>query len=239
MAPFVLDALAHPIVQAPMGGGPSTPALAAAVSGAGGLGFLAAGYKTPGAVRADLEELRSLLPPGVPFGLNVFAPPGHGVGAAQVPAYAARLRSEAERSAAALGEARWDDDHYADKLALVCAERVPVVSFTFGCPEAGDVERLRDAGAEVWMTATTPDEARVARAAGGDAVVVQGVEAGGHHGGFDDAAPGDLGARGAPRCASRPSRAGPSGSSPRRPWRGPRPARPRHRRPAPGRRRSR
>jgi nitronate monooxygenase len=60
MPRFRLDELAHPIVQAPMGGGPSTPALAAAVSGAGGLGFLAAGYKAPGVVRADIEELRSL-----------------------------------------------------------------------------------------------------------------------------------------------------------------------------------
>ena len=59
--PFALDVLVHPIVQAPMGGGPSTPALAAAVSGAGGLGFLAAGYKTIEAIRGDLDELRRLM----------------------------------------------------------------------------------------------------------------------------------------------------------------------------------
>ena len=131
---FALDELVHPIVQAPMAGGPSTPALAAAVSGAGGLGFLAAGYKTIEAVRGDLDELRRLLPAGVPFGINLFAPPGHGAGAADVAAYAETLRAEAVRSGTELGEPRWDDDRYDEKLDLVCAERVPVVSFTFGCP---------------------------------------------------------------------------------------------------------
>ena len=69
---FSLSQLEHPIVQAPMSGGPSTPALAAAVSEAGGLGFLAAGYRTPDAVRADIAELRALT--GRSFGLNTFVP---------------------------------------------------------------------------------------------------------------------------------------------------------------------
>ena len=103
-----------------MGGGPSTPALAAAVSGAGGLGFLAAGYKALDAVRADLEELRALLPDRVPFGINVFAPPGHGAGAADVADYAETLQGEAERGETTLGDPRWDDDCYAEKLDLLC-----------------------------------------------------------------------------------------------------------------------
>jgi len=190
---FALDVLKHPIVQAPMGGGPSTPALAAAVSGAGGLGFLAAGYKTIEAVRGDLDELRSLAMPGVPFGINLFAPPGHGAGVAEVAAYAGTLRAEAERCGTGLGEPRWDDDRYAEKLDVVCAERVPVVSFTFGCPSAGHVRRLRAAGAAVWVTVTTADEALAAHATGVDALIVQGAEAGGHRGAFDDARPGDVG----------------------------------------------
>ena len=71
---MVLDRLEHPIVQAPMGGGPSTPALAAAVAEAGGLGFLAAGYKPVDAVRADVLSVRAAT--GRPFGVNLFAPPG-------------------------------------------------------------------------------------------------------------------------------------------------------------------
>lgn len=193
MSRFALDVLAHPIVQAPMGGGPSTPALAAAVSGAGGLGFLAAGYRPLHAIRADLDEVRSLLPDRTPFGVNVFAPPGRGSGAAEIAAYAGTLADEAARQDVELGTPRWDDDHYADKLDLLGAERVPVVSFTFGCPSRGDVDRLHAADAAVWVTVTTPPEAQAARAVGVDALIVQGVEAGGHRGGFDDAAPGDIG----------------------------------------------
>ena len=58
--PFSLSQVEHPIVLAPMGGGPSTAGLAAAVSEAGGVGFLAAGYRTAEAVRAELGELRGL-----------------------------------------------------------------------------------------------------------------------------------------------------------------------------------
>ena len=180
----ILDTLALPIVQAPLAGGPSTPALAAAVSEAGGLGFLAAGYKAPDAVRADLEALRALT--GRPFGLNVFMPPSGSADADAVAAFAGTLRGESERAGVALGEPRRDDDGWEAKLALAEAERVPVVSFTFGCPDAAVVERMHAAGAEAWVTVTSPAEARIARDAGADALVVQGVEAGGHRASFDD-----------------------------------------------------
>ena len=71
--------------------------------------------------------------------------------------------------------------------------RVPVVSLTFGCPEPAVVARLQAAGAAVWVTVTAAEEARIAERAGADALVVQGVEAGGHRATFDDTAPNDLG----------------------------------------------
>jgi nitronate monooxygenase len=182
---MVLDGLEHPIVQAPLAGGPSTPALAAAVAEAGGLGFLAAGYKTADAVRADVEALRGLT--GRPFGVNVFAPPQPAAG--DVAAFAERLRPEAERYGVPVGEPRHDDDGWAAKLALLRELEVPVVSFTFGCPAPDVLASFPEA----WVTVTTPDEARTAARAGADALVVQGVEAGGHRSGFDDAAPGELG----------------------------------------------
>ena len=182
---MVLDGLQHPIVQAPMGGGASTPALAAAVAEAGGLGFLAAGYKTPDAVRADIEALRALT--DRPFGVNLFAPPA--VAADDVGPFAARLAAEAERYGAPVGEPRHDDDGWDAKLALMAELEVPVVSFTFGCPSRDVLEGL----GETWVTVTTPAEARQAAEAGADALVVQGVEAGGHRGTFDDAAPGEIG----------------------------------------------
>src|SRR3954462_1505092 len=180
-----------PIVGAPRAGGPSTPALAAAVAGAGGLGFLGAGYKTADAVRKDIAALRELS--ARPFGVNVFAPPSPVGDGVDVERFAGELAGEAERYGAPLGDPRHDDDAWADKLALVAELGVPVVSFSFGCPAAGDVEDLHRAGAAVWVTVTTADEARTAAAAGADALVVQGTEAGGHRASFDDAAPGDIG----------------------------------------------
>lgn len=182
-----------PIVQAPMAGGPSTPALAAAVSSAGALGFLAAGYRTVPDLVAQVAELRTLLAAGTPFGVNLFSPSEPAADADAITAYAERLRPEAERRGVTLGDPRWDDDGYPAKLDQLCTEPVPVVSFTFGCPSAADVERLQRAGSAVWITVTTPAEARRAQAVGADALVVQGVEAGGHRGGFDDSQPGDIG----------------------------------------------
>jgi nitronate monooxygenase len=185
--PFALGDLEHPIVQAPMGGGASTPALAAAVSDAGGLGFLAAGYKAVGAVRADVAAVRAAT--ARPFGINLFAPPQPVPDPAAVERYA---RALAERYGQA-GAPRHDDDGWEEKLALVAELRVPVVSVTFGCPDATVIARLHEADTAVWATVTAPDEARAAEAAGVDALVVQGVEAGGHRATFDDTAPRDLG----------------------------------------------
>ena len=185
--PFSPTELEHPIVLAPLGGGASTPALAAAVSEAGGLGFLAAAYVAPDAVRADVESLRRLT--ARPFGINLFAPPQPVPDPPAVDRYA---RALAHRHGVAVGAPRHDDDGWEEKLALVAELRVPVVSFTFGCPEPAVVASLQQAGAAVWITVTTADEARAAERAGADALVVQGVEAGGHRATFDDTAPNDL-----------------------------------------------
>src|SRR4051794_37586396 len=98
---MVLDELTVPIVQAPMAGGPSTPELAAAVCEAGGLGFVAAGYKTADAMWADVSAVRELT--GRQFGVNVFSPGAGPAEPAVVDAYATRLRGEAERAGAELG----------------------------------------------------------------------------------------------------------------------------------------
>jgi nitronate monooxygenase len=180
----LLDELAIPIVQAPLAGGPSTPRLAAAVAEAGGLGFLAAGYKTPAAVGDDIATVRSLT--RAAFGVNIFAPPSVSPDDAAVAAYVARLRPDAERYGVEVGEPRHDDDSFDAKLALTVDERVGVVSFTFGCPQRSVFERLHEASAEAWVTVTSPQEAVDAQTAGADALVVQGYEAGGHRGSFID-----------------------------------------------------
>jgi nitronate monooxygenase len=169
-----------------MAGGVSTPALAAAVSDAGGLGFLAAGYRKPDAVAAEIAELRGLT--DRPFGLNLFAPSGSPADPALVEAYAARIGHEGE-----LGEPRFDDDGFEAKLALAAELSVPVVSTTFGAPTAAQVADLHAAGCAVWVTVTSPAEAEIALGVGPDALVLQGFEAGGHRGSFDDTDPQDFG----------------------------------------------
>ena len=69
---MIFDELRHPIVQAPMAGGPSTPELAIAVCAAGGLGFLAAGYLSVEAMQADIAAVR--VGTTAPFGVNLFVP---------------------------------------------------------------------------------------------------------------------------------------------------------------------
>lgn len=175
--PLTAERLRHPIVQAPMAGGPSTVELAVAVSEAGGLGFLAAGYRTADAVREEIRSFRSRS--SAPFGVNLFVPRSDPVDEAALAAYVAGLGEGA-------GEPRWDDDQFDAKLAVVAEEDVPVVSFTFALPPTSALGALRSPTRELWQTVTSVDEARAAGAAGVDALVLQGVEAGGHRGSFSD-----------------------------------------------------
>jgi nitronate monooxygenase len=182
--PLPFPQLVHPIVQAPLAGGPSTPELTAAVSGSGGLGFVAAGYKSPEAVRADVATVREL--GAAEFGVNLFCLSESAVDPDALAAYARRLAPEARRHGIELGEARFEDDGLEAKLEVVLDERVPIVSFVFGCPTAEVVERLHASEIAVWVTVTEVEEALEAARAGADALVVQGVEAGGHRGSFLD-----------------------------------------------------
>lgn len=187
MTPFSPSGLAEPIVLAPMAGGPSTVELAVAVCEAGGLGFLPLARITAVAAADDIAALRART--RRPFGVNLFVPGPPTADPAAVERYARALEGEA----GPLGEARHDDDEWEAKLDLVEAQRVPVVSFTFGCPPPEALERLTRAGCAAWVSVTTVEEARAARDAGADALIVQGVEAGGHRATWNDDAPGDVG----------------------------------------------
>jgi len=173
----ILERLDMPIVLAPLAGGPSTPRLAAAVSAAGGLGFLAAGYLSAEALADQIAATRDLTP--APFGVNLFVP-GAPSPPGSVVDYARRIAALAAEAGVELGQPRYDDDAWATKLALLTADPPPVVSFTFGCPDPSIIGTLRRAGSEVWVTVTTPVEAGNAASAGADVLVAQGSEAGGH-----------------------------------------------------------
>lgn len=172
-----------PVVAAPMAGGPSTADLVVAVARAGGLGFLAAGYRPVAAVRDEIAQVRRRT--DRPFGVNVFLPTAPTTDRPAVLAYRDRLAPVAARLGVAAGEPRWEDDEVDAKLAA--AAGVPVVSLTFGAPSPAQVARLRDAGSAVVVTVTTVEEAERAAASHPDALWVQGSEAGGHRGGFTEA----------------------------------------------------
>lgn len=178
-----------PILQAPMAGW-ATPALAAAVTDAGGLGALGSATLAPAALAAQRAEVRART--NGPVNLNFFChgepPPDE---AAQARALAA-LAPWYARAGLALPE-RLPDPPYApfgaDDLDRLLADPPAVASFHFGHPGPAAIARLRAAGVAVLASATTVAEARILAAAGVDAVIAQGWEAGGHRGAFDPEAP--------------------------------------------------
>ncbi|WP_330452218.1 MULTISPECIES: nitronate monooxygenase [unclassified Streptomyces] len=185
MSSALTDLCRYPIVQAPMAGGPSCPQLAAAVSEAGGLGFLAAGYKTADGIRDEIDQVRGLT--GQPFGVNLFMPQQSHTDPAALDVYRHRLTGEAAWYETALGDTDVPgDDGYEDKLAVLLDAPVPVVSFTFGCPSRDTLDAFAAAGTYTVVTVTSPEEAQAAQWAGADAVCAQGTEAGGHRSTFED-----------------------------------------------------
>ena len=173
-----------PVVAAPMAGGATTPVLAVAVTEAGGFAFLAGGYKTAQALESQISVLRAT---GQPFGVNLFAPAVVPVHEQEFRRYAEELQPDADRYGLDLSGApvREDDDGWRDKVDLLLANPVPVVSVTFGIPPRADLAALREAGSAVLLTVTSLQEAQAAAAAGADGLVVQGSEAGGHSGTHD------------------------------------------------------
>jgi nitronate monooxygenase len=94
MSRFTVHDLRLPVIAAPMAGGPSTPELVAAVSNAGGLGFLAGGFVTAQTLADSLAAARALT--SGPLGVNLFLPQPVPVNTAELNAYAAALATEAE-----------------------------------------------------------------------------------------------------------------------------------------------
>jgi nitronate monooxygenase len=173
----------HPILQAPMANA-ATPALAAAVSEAGGLGALGSAMLPVEDLRAQTAELRERT--DRPFQLNFFChetPELTGDIAERAREYFAPLYDEL-----GLGEPPHPSapafEFDEPRLEALLDLRPPVVSFHFGLPPRQAVESIRESGMVVLATATTVAEARYLEEHGVDAVVAQGAEAGGHRGSF-------------------------------------------------------
>jgi nitronate monooxygenase len=180
-----------PIIAGPMSGGPSTPELVAAVSGAGGLGFLGEGYAAPDRIRSDIRAVKATTEE--PFGVNLFVPEPFVIEGSQIESAIALLAPYREELGLPRQEAPTSfAQSFDDQIAAVLEEGVPVFSVTFGTLDSALVERFRREGTLVGVTATTPSEAQACAATGVDFIVAQGSEAGGHRGSFLGAGGDDL-----------------------------------------------
>ncbi len=174
----------HPILLAPLAGGPSTPELAAAVSNAGGLGALGLEYLTLEQMREQIRRTRELT--RGPLNLNLFASVSRQAGGAgNLDAMLLKLEPIHRELGIAPPEAPMaGTDHFEAKLQVVLEAKPEVFSFTFGMIPAESMRKLKAAGILIVGTATTAEEAALLEKAGVDAVVAQGAEAGGHRGTF-------------------------------------------------------
>lgn len=175
-----------PIIQAPMAGGVTTPELVAAVSNAGGLGTFATGYLNPDEVLSGVRKIKSLT--DKPFAVNLLLAdkPVHDTSAVEdykiaLEKYRKELNMPPNSDHAIPAAPK---DTMLEVIEIALQENVPIVSFAFGILPNTTIERLK--GADVYLigTATSLEEAKLLESAGIDAIVAQGVEAGGHRGGF-------------------------------------------------------
>ncbi|MBV7564511.1 nitronate monooxygenase family protein [Pseudomonas sp. sia0905] len=178
----------YPLIQAPMAG-TATPALAAAVSNAGGLGSISIAAVQAEAGRQMIRETRAAT--SKPFNINVFCHRLSVADAAREQAWLAHLQPYFAEFGAAAPEAIRDiycsfqEDE--GQLQVLLEERPPIVSFHLGLPPQARIDALKSAGITLLASATTLEEGLLAQDAGIDIIVAQGIEAGGHRGVFDPA----------------------------------------------------
>jgi nitronate monooxygenase len=173
-----------PIIQAPMAG-VQTSALAVAVSNAGGLGSLPCAMLGVDAMREELAAIKAQT--SKPYNVNFFchAPPvssaeREAVWRTALAPYCKEFGIDPSSIPTGPGRLPFSEEA-ADALE---AFKPPIVSFHFGLPSPELLARVKSWGAKVVSSATTVDEARWLEAHGADAIIAQGVEAGGHRGMF-------------------------------------------------------
>lgn len=173
----------HPIIQAGMAGGTTTPNLVAAVSNSGCLGTLGAGYMNPVDMKDDIRQIKQLTQ--FTYGVNLFIPEYPNVAEGEIKKanallepYRKELHLEHETEIKPLNNV------FGKQIEVILEEKVPVCSFTFGVPSKEVIRDLKKEGVIVIGTATTVEEALINEEKGVDMIVAQGSEAGGHRGTF-------------------------------------------------------
>lgn len=172
-----------PIIQAPMAG-VTSPSFVAACCEAGVLGFIGAGYLNGEETQAFIQNVKKLT--NKAFGVNLFVQ--------EEPMIDIQVLHEARMALQPIYDELGIEsiptvvskEVFEGQIQAIIDENVSVVSFTFGLPSEDVLERLKEKGIFLIGTATTVEEARVVEAAGLDAVVLQGSEAGGHRGSFQE-----------------------------------------------------
>ncbi|GGP08243.1 NAD(P)H-dependent flavin oxidoreductase [Oceanobacillus neutriphilus] len=176
--------ICYPIIQAGMAGGITTPELVAAVSNAGGLGTLGAGYLSPEQTRENIQKIKQLT--DKPFAVNLFTPEIPEVKDAEIAQaneWLLPFREELHITEAPKVK-EIQTAAFEQQIQITIEEHVPVCSFTFGIPSEDFLQRLKENHIIVIGTATTVSEAKANEDSGMDMVVMQGSEAGGHRGTF-------------------------------------------------------
>ena len=175
--------LKHPIIQAPLAGGGDTPELVAAVSNAGGMGFIGAAYLTPEQTISTAAAVRART--SQPFGINLFAPMPPDAASPNPEAMLALVApffAEVGLPAPSLPTSRGAT--FEEQLPPALESGASAFSFTFGLLPPNAVEAIKARNMFLMGTATTVDEAIALEKLGVDAVIAQGSEAGGHRGTF-------------------------------------------------------
>ncbi|MEC0281011.1 nitronate monooxygenase [Terribacillus saccharophilus] len=182
----LLEALSisHPIIQAPMAGGITTAELVTAVTEAGGLGMIGAGYLDAESTRHQIREVKAST--DKPFGINLFVPSPYKEEKDVIAKAQRSLKPFLGTKSLEIEFTSYEQtlEIYLKQVEVIVEEQVSVCSFTFGMPSSDVIHSLQQAGTYTIGTATTLSEAVAIEAAGMDAVVLQGSEAGGHRGNF-------------------------------------------------------
>ncbi len=174
----------YPIIQAGMAGGVTTPELVAAVSNAGGLGTLGAGYMSPEEMRKGIQEIRALTTK--PFAVNLFIPQP----VVENPKIIEEMNHHLDFYRQQLHLTKLSPeiplflDAFPRQIEVILSEEVPVFSFTFGALPQEILNKMKNAEITLIGTATTVEEGVYLEKSGVDLIVAQGWEAGGHRGTF-------------------------------------------------------
>lgn len=175
----------YPIIQAPMAG-VTSPEFVAACAEAGILGAIGAGYLDGKQTQTFIQEVKKLT--SKPFAVNLFVLEEPRIDIDVLQKARMTLQPFYEELGLSPVQSVISKDVFEEQIQAVIDEDVAICSFTFGIPPASTIQRLKEKNTYLIGTATTLEEAKLIEAAGIDAVVLQGSEAGGHRGSFTETA---------------------------------------------------